>query len=394
MILKLSLRLIMFKNKDIFFFSKKIINDRNADDLYRKAIESTIKKLQDELKIEIEKRQQPIQQDIQDRDERIRQLNERIQRCNLILEQLPKPENKGVISQTDTVKNGQEKSITLEQAIRKKKLKPLQLRDKTGETNLAAIDNVDDDPKKFAVNKTILASVVLKKSAPTRDVNSSNENTIDPELEAKLNRRKEMSEENGNVKNDVKPESEPSVISVPTELNQAKNQKNPINTENDTQTVEQAVNSDSAPFQVKQTSTTSGVEVPDELANILAKQKEMSEGNGNVNNEENLSVNEDTNNNKVLSMILEETDSQHSDNDDIQQKELRELKEFEKAEENIILEELDELLKNIKEFIGESKESIEESENKQKLQTPLSLQFKPRNICESVIVETTPKPNL
>lgn len=185
----------MFKNKKIKFFSSEIVNNQAIDDSYINAVVSKKKELQVELEEEIKKVQQPIQQDIQDRNEHIQQLNKRIRDYNSILEQLPTPEkneNEKVLFQSDKVKNRQEQSITLEQAIREKKLKPLQPRNETGETNLAAINNVGEDPKKFAVDVNILSRVKLKKTVQTRDVISNNENSINLELAAKLTKQRAL----------------------------------------------------------------------------------------------------------------------------------------------------------------------------------------------------------
>ena len=195
----------MFNNKNIKFFlrssSKKsntipdetssiaVSNVDVAEDLYRKAIESKINELQqtpDEKKIE-------------------KHIQQRIQQCKLILDQLSKPEK--VVSeialskvenniieapavQTDIDKNSQEKSSTLLQSIREKKLKSLQLQSKTEETNPATLNSLGNDPRKFAMNKNILSSVKLKQSVTTKYVSSTNDNRISPELAAILIRQR------------------------------------------------------------------------------------------------------------------------------------------------------------------------------------------------------------
>ncbi|WP_342226992.1 hypothetical protein [Rickettsiella endosymbiont of Rhagonycha lignosa] len=229
----------MFKNKKIKFYSSKIVNDQTIEDSYLKAVVSKKNELQVELEEEIKKIQQPIQQDIQDINEHIQQLNKRIRDYNSILEQLPTPEK--VVSeiglskeenniieapavQTDIDKNSQEKSSTLLQSIREKKLKPLQPRNETGETNLAAINNVDDDPKKFAVDVNILSRVKLKKTVQTRDVISNNENRINPELAEKLTKQRALLDKSNpiNIEHTEKSEekfSNPAAVEVQVQKN-------------------------------------------------------------------------------------------------------------------------------------------------------------------------------
>lgn len=229
----------MFKNKKIKFYSSKIVNDQTIEDSYLKAVVSKKNELQVELEEEIKKIQQPIQQDIQDINEHIQQLNKRIRDYNSILEQLPTPEK--VVSeiglskeenniieapavQTDIDKNSQEKSSTLLQSIREKKLKPLQPRNETGETNLAAINNVDDYPKKFAVDVNILSRVKLKKTVQTRDVISNNENRINPELAEKLTKQRALLDKSNpiNIEHTEKSEekfSNPAAVEVQVQKN-------------------------------------------------------------------------------------------------------------------------------------------------------------------------------
>jgi|GEM_PF-3329358 hypothetical protein len=68
----------------------------------------------------------------------------------------------------------------------------LKTRNETKETNHAAVNSLDNDQRKFSVDKKILSSVKLKKSVQTGDVSSNNENRIDPELAAKLTKQRAL----------------------------------------------------------------------------------------------------------------------------------------------------------------------------------------------------------
>jgi hypothetical protein len=349
----------MLKNKNIRFYSSKIVNDQAINDLYLKAVVSKKKELQVELEEEIKKVQQPIQQDIQDRNEHIQQLNKRIRDCNSILEQLPTPKknenekneeekfsnptgvevqleqkNTDNIAALEQTQNSQDNSsFTLEQAIREKKLKPLQPRNETGETNLAAINNVGDVQKKFAVDVNILSRVKLKKTVQTRDVISNNENRINPELATKLTKQRALLQNSNPIVIEHTEKSEEKFINPATHEVQLE-QKNVDNIA----VPDQTQNADEDSFLLQQLKS-----ARDQLIN-----------NQTTGQEDNLPS-------WVKSEFIDSAVEKNSIFDD----------------------EFNNNLKTINDFIKENDPQ----------QQPLSMQFKPYNKHEPVIVEMTPKPN-
>lgn len=348
----------MFKNKQIKFFlnsPKKInmvadeasspaVSNFDATDLYRNAVQSKINELMQTPDGEITEK--------------------RIQQFKLILDKLPEPEK--VVSEIALSKNenniiekttlqprdeptSQDKSSTLLQQIREKKLRPLQQQNKTEENNHAATNSLGNDPRKFSVNEDILSSVKLRQNGTTKYESSSNDSINNlSELEKKLARQRALLE------------------------------KEIVNTESITLQENSSVNEDT-------NNNFSFCETKIRALSMIIEEVESQR------------------NSIFFTLVNEEpaTDSD-SDNNDIQ-KELRELEEFKELEANIALEaSLRQELAEAEKQLEEAFQSLMDCDNKNgksifEINAPISAYFKNSSSIDDskpVIVGAVVKPKI